>query len=72
MSTRRSRPPRSRKSPAAETSPQGSPSLAALAATLAAGGPGDPLRAPSARPPSDPTETSQLRALEAGWDERLP
>jgi hypothetical protein len=62
MTTRRSRPPRSRKSrttepPQSQTDAALLPvqhSLDALAGAL-----------------PDPSETAQLRALEAGWDELL-
>lgn len=65
MSTRRSRPPRSRKTPAAEPAQT---DVAVLA-------PQTPLMGtlPGHRHEGalDPTQTSQLRALEAGWDELL-
>jgi hypothetical protein len=60
MSTRRSRPPRARKARATEP-PQND--VAILAAAV------DPVVQLSRT--VDPTETSQLRALEAGWDELL-
>jgi hypothetical protein len=60
MSTRRSRPPRARKARATDA-PQND--VAILAAAV------DPLVQLSRT--VDPTETSQLRALEAGWDELL-
>ncbi|HEY5241221.1 MAG TPA: hypothetical protein VIJ22_07145 [Polyangiaceae bacterium] len=60
MSTRRSRPPRARKARASEA-PQND--VAILASAV------DPLAQLSRS--VDPTETSQLRALEAGWDELL-
>jgi hypothetical protein len=64
MTTRRSRPPRSRKSRTAEPqTPKDDvaalPALSAHALGVLDG------------PVTDPTETSQLRALEAGWDELL-
>jgi hypothetical protein len=59
MSTRRSRPPRSRKTRAAEPVPA---DLLTLAAAT------DPA---VLQAQTDPTQTAQLRALEAGWDELL-
>ena len=58
MSSRRSRPPRSRKSRTSDL-PQGDAAVAQASAAA---------QAPKA---GDPTQTSQLRALEAGWDELL-
>ena len=58
MSTRRSRPPRSRKTRTTEPPPSASFDTA-LQATQA------PLES------RDPTQTGQLRALEMGWDELL-
>jgi len=60
MSTRRSRPPRSRKGRTSEAPPSDLMSLAAAT---------DPVIVH--HQPSDPTQTSELRALEAGWDELL-
>ncbi len=60
MSTRRSRPPRARKARSSEA-----PSQLHAAGDMAAS---------ATHPVSrdiDPTETAQLRALEAGWDELL-
>ncbi|MGH7295950.1 MAG: hypothetical protein ACRELB_13500 [Polyangiaceae bacterium] len=62
MSTRRSRPPRARKARPSEA-PQ--TDVAVLAT-----GPAVDAVAELARH-VDPTETAQLRALEAGWDELL-
>jgi hypothetical protein len=62
MTTRRSRPPRSRKSRTTEP-PQTQSSEAALPVQHS-------LDALAGAPP-DPSETAQLRALEAGWDELL-
>lgn len=62
MSTRRSRAPRSRKSRPSEVPSAEAVTAAAPATTDQAG-------LPSHR--NDPTQTSQLRALEAGWDELL-
>jgi hypothetical protein len=59
MSNRRSRPPRARKARATE-----SPTNDVAIVT-----PVDPVAQLSRS--VDPTETSQLRALEAGWDELL-
>ena len=58
MSTRRSRPPRSRKVRASEPPPEAD--LAAVTAPVIA----------HARQ-TDPSQTAELRALEAGWDELL-
>ena len=60
MSTRRSRSPRARKARASEA-PQND--VAIMGSAI------DPLAQLSRS--VDPTETSQLRALEAGWDELL-
>jgi hypothetical protein len=60
MSTRRSRSPRSRKSHSTEAPP--GDAVAAVSATV--------LVAPP-QGATDPTQTSQLRAIEAGWDELL-
>jgi len=60
MSTRRSRPPRARKARPSEA-PQND---VAIVPSLV-----DPVAELSRS--VDPTETSQLRALEAGWDELL-
>jgi len=60
MSTRRSRPPRARKARSSEAPPQIQvASDASVSATH-----------PVSRE-IDATETAQLRALEAGWDELL-
>ncbi len=59
MSTRRSRPSRSRKARAPETVATGDVAAPRADAT-----------AELARS-VDPTQTAQLRALEAGWDELL-
>ena len=59
MSTRRSRPPRSRKVRASE--PPAETDLAALAAATA----------PVIVHKTDSSQTAELRALEAGWDELL-
>jgi len=59
MSTRRSRAPRTRKARTSEA-----PESQVLAVASASAG------AEAART-KDPTQTSQLRALEAGWDELL-
>ncbi len=79
MTTRRSRPPRSRKTRAAEplpndvalrtsSRPLGNLDAFGTADTgAAAGAAGGHEHAP----PVDPTETGQLRALEAGWDALL-
>jgi hypothetical protein len=63
MTTRRSRPPRSRKSRASEAPQNDVALLSTSAADVALGAP----LAVSV----DPTTTAQLRALEAGWDELL-
>jgi hypothetical protein len=60
MPTRRSRPPRARKARASEAPPD---DVAIVTPRV------DPLAQLSSR--VDPTQTSQLRALEAGWDELL-
>jgi hypothetical protein len=60
MSTRRSRPPRARKSRSSEAPSQ----------LLAVGDMAISATHPVPRD-IDPTETAQLRALEAGWDELL-
>ena len=60
MTTRRSRPPRARKARASESPPD---DVAIVAPAV------DPVAELARR--VDPTETSQLRALEAGWDELL-
>jgi hypothetical protein len=60
MSTRRSRPPRSRKVRASEPPPT---DLAALAAAT------NPVITHTN--PTDSSQTAELRALEAGWDELL-
>jgi hypothetical protein len=60
MSTRRSRPPRTRKARPSEVPPND------VAVTAS---PEDPTAELARR--LDPTETGQLRALEAGWDELL-
>jgi hypothetical protein len=61
MSTRRSRPSRSRKARPSEAPPVTDVAVAAPKV--------DPLDALART--VDPTETAQLRALEAGWDELL-
>lgn len=62
MTTRRSqRPPRSRKASATDTMQTSAPAVSLDV----------PLTASSAPPPLDPTQTAQLRALEAGWDDLL-
>ena len=58
MTTRRSRPPRSRKTRSTEP-----PTADVSVAPLRLAGLDAAL--------TDPTETAQLRALEAGWDELL-
>jgi hypothetical protein len=60
MTTRRSRPPRARKARASEPLPN---DVAIVAPGV------DPIGELARH--VDPTETSQLRALEAGWDELL-
>lgn len=60
MSTRRSRPTRARKARASEAPPD---DVAIVQPRV------DALAQLSSR--VDPTQTSQLRALEAGWDELL-
>lgn len=60
-STRRSRPPRSRKTRTTEP-PQSASFDAALQASQT------PLESHASH---DPTQTGQLRALEMGWDELL-
>jgi hypothetical protein len=59
MTTRRSRPPRSRKTRTGEP-PQTDVALLTSQAPLG-----------TLAGHADPTETAQLRALEAGWDELL-
>jgi hypothetical protein len=61
MSTRRSRPPRSRKVRASEPPPE--TDLASIAAATA------PVIVHARQ--TDPSQTAELRALEAGWDELL-
>jgi hypothetical protein len=63
MSNRRSRSSRGRKARASEAPPQ---DVAVL--TPAPGAVSELVRVAA---PTDPTETAQLRALEAGWDELL-
>jgi hypothetical protein len=60
MSTRRSRPPRARKARNTEAPPTDVAVVASAA---------DPVAELARR--VDASETSQLRALEAGWDELL-
>jgi len=64
MTTRRSRPPRSRKTRTAEP-------IQNDVAVLTLPDPLDHLRGHEHVQTLDPTETGQLRALEAGWDELL-
>jgi hypothetical protein len=62
MSKRRSRSPRGRKAGAPVAQPQ---DVGAVAP------PADRVSVLAKVAPADPTETAQLRALEAGWDELL-
>jgi len=76
MSNRRTRSPRGRKPgptvpPRSENVGEAAPPATGHTGA-ATTGPCDALAESPRGAPSDPTQTGQLRALEAGWDELIP